>query len=98
MRPLLNTTVELGDNIVMEVELSQPDWSVIWKKNRGIIPVEPKRIRISMDGCLHRLEIDMAQVKDKAKYSLTAARDNITTNMVQVVGQCNLVQTLVFFK
>ncbi|KAH9498303.1 hypothetical protein Btru_006488 [Bulinus truncatus] len=82
LKPLRNTTATEGEKLVLEVELSKPNYPVTWKKD-GEIFVPRENARLTVDGCFHRLEIDSADVDDEANYSLSA-RDKSCKALVLV--------------
>ncbi|GFO38541.1 titin, partial [Plakobranchus ocellatus] len=71
LKPLRNATITEGDKLVLEVELSKPDFPVTWKRD-GVTFKPGENSRVTVDGCIHRLEIDAAELEDEANYSLHA--------------------------
>ncbi|GFS00827.1 titin [Elysia marginata] len=71
LKPLRNVTATEGEKIVLEVELSKPDYPVTWKRD-GVTFKPGDKSRVIVDGCIHRLEIDAAELDDEANYSLHA--------------------------
>lgn len=85
LKPLRNATVSEGEKLILEVELSKPNYPVTWKKD-GEVFVPRENTRLIVDGCLHRLEIDNADVDDEANYSLHAA-DKSCKALILVEGK-----------
>lgn len=80
-----NTTVQEGEKIILEVELSKPNYPVTWKKD-GETFTPGANSRLIVDGCIHRLEIDEASIDDEANYSLFAG-DKTCKALILVEGK-----------
>jgi hypothetical protein len=72
VKPLKNQNLTEGDKLVLEAELSKPNYPVTWKKD-GKPLRNGKFVKLSVDECVHRLVIDEADLEDEAKYSIHAS-------------------------
>ena len=92
LKPLRNTTVTEGDKLILEVELSKPDYPVTWKRD-GITFKPSDTSRLTVDGCIHRLEIDAVELEDEANYSLHAGEKSCKALVLiegKVLPECML--------
>ena len=73
-----------GEKVLLEATLSKPDYPVKWMKDGKPLTAND-RVRLIVDGCVHRLEIDSADIDDEATYSLQAS-DKTCKGLVLVEG------------
>ena len=87
-----------GDKLVLEAELSKPDFPVVWKKD-GVEVKPSDRVKLVVDGLIHRLEIDAVDIDDEANFSIHAA-DKSCKALVLVEGRnvcLPIVQVFIIF-
>ena len=83
--PLQDTVVEVDDEVSMSCELSKPGQKVKWLKNGK--PIRPdKRIKITVDGNVHKMTFPKSVLDDTAEYTVKLGEET-TSGKLTVKGE-----------
>ena len=84
IKPLKSVTVENGQPIILQCELSKANISVHWLKDEH--PLDTTRCTVEVDGFAHFLHIPISNSDDEAQYSISV-QGHTSNCLVLVEGE-----------
>ena len=87
LKPLKDVTVTEGEPFTLTCEVSKPDRPARWLKDGQ--PVDTDHCKLTVDDCVHKLEISQSVLDDEADYTIEIS-DKSSKCMVLVEGKGNM--------
>lgn len=86
VKPLEDVSVSEGDEAVLTIELSKPDYQVTWLREDFTIPLNDTKYRQEMVGVTHKLIIPKASPDMNCEFTAVVDDDTKCTAKLAVIG------------
>lgn len=87
VKPLRDTSVAEGKEVVLTAELSKPDYTVTWMKEDYTIPLDDTKYRQEVVGVTHNLIIPKATSDMNCEFTIVVNEDTKSTAKLVVEGK-----------